>query len=73
MNNSTIGTLRQKKNQILTLWMRNQLSDGSLRDNLISNEDLRTQSARLLDCLFDTLTDDALTTPDVSRSGCICR
>ncbi len=65
MNNSTIGTLRQKKNQILTLWMRNQLSDGSLRDDLVSNEDLRTQSAELLDCLFDTLTDDTLTTPDV--------
>ena len=45
--------------------MRNQLSDGSLRDDLMSNGDLRTQSAELLDCLFDTLTDDTLTTPDV--------
>ena len=64
MNNPIIGTLRQKKNQILTLWMRNQLADGSLRDDLMSNDDLRTQSAEILDCLFDTVTDDTLATPD---------
>jgi len=64
MNDSTVGTLRQKKNQILTLWMRNQLADGSLRDDLMSNDDLRAQSVELLDCLFDTLTDDTLTMTD---------
>ena len=64
MNNPIIGTLRQKKSQILTLWMRNQLADGSLRDDLMSNDDLRAQSVEILDCLFDTVTDDTLTTPD---------
>lgn len=64
MNNSIIAALGQKKNQILTLWMRNQLADGSLRDDLMSNDDLRTQSSELLDCFFDTVTDDTLTTPD---------
>ncbi|MBC3787620.1 STAS domain-containing protein [Spirosoma utsteinense] len=64
MSKSIIGTLSQKKNQILTLWMRNQLSDGGLRDDLMNNEDLRQQSAELLDCLFDTVTDDTLTAPD---------
>lgn len=64
MNNSITGTLRQKKNQILFLWMRNQLADGGLRDDLMSNDDLRTQSAEFLNCLFDTVTDDALATPD---------
>ncbi|GAB3642980.1 STAS domain-containing protein [Spirosoma arcticum] len=64
MANSITGTLRQKKDQILTLWMRNQLADGSLRDDLMSNDDLRVQSAEFLDCLFDTITDDTLSTPD---------
>lgn len=64
MNNSIVSTLRQKKNQLLTLWMRNQLADGSLRDDLMSNDDLRAQSAEFLDILFDTLTDDTLDTPD---------
>ena len=64
INDSITGTLRQKKNQILSLWMRNQLADGSLRDDLMSNDDLRTQSVEFLDCLFDTLTDDTLDTPD---------
>ena len=64
MANSITGTLRQKKDQILTLWMRNQLADGNLRDDLMSNDDLRAQSAELLDCLFDTITDDTLSTPD---------
>jgi rsbT co-antagonist protein RsbR len=69
MSNSTIGILRQKKNQILTLWMRNQLADGNLRDDLMSNDDLRAQSVELLDCLFDTVTDDTLTTPDAPSLG----
>ena len=64
INDSITGTLRQKKNQILSLWMRNQLADGSLRDDLMSNDDLRTQSVEFLDCLFDTLTDDTMATPD---------
>lgn len=34
--------------------MRNQLADGSLRDDLMSNDDLRAQSVEILDCFFDT-------------------
>jgi rsbT co-antagonist protein RsbR len=64
MDQSLISTLRQKKNQILTLWMRNQLADGGLRDDLMSNEDLRAQSSEILDCLFDTVTDETLTSID---------
>lgn len=64
MDQALIGTLRQKKNQVLTLWMRNQLADGGLRDDLMSNEDLRSQSSDILDCLFDTVTDETLTQPD---------
>ncbi len=60
MNDSTVVTLRQKKGQILTLWMKNQLADGGLRDDLMSNEELRMQSDNLLDTLFSVLTDDNL-------------
>ncbi len=66
MNAPTVVTLRQKKEQILTLWMKNQLADGSLRDDLLSNDDLRAQSDELLDTLFGVLTDANLTD---SRSG----
>jgi len=38
----------KKKNQILENWMQFQLQDASLREDLISNDDLRAQSDELL-------------------------
>lgn len=43
--------LQKKKKQLLEQWMNNQLADESLREDLMSNEDLRTQSIELLDAL----------------------
>lgn len=63
MNDSTVVTLRQKKGQILSLWMKNQLADGNLRDDLMSNDDLRAQSDDLLDTLLGVLTDANLSQP----------
>lgn len=40
--------LSKKKNQILETWMKNQLEDVTLREDLISNEELRKQSDELL-------------------------
>jgi rsbT co-antagonist protein RsbR len=40
--------LTQKKKQLLDSWMKNQLVDSSLREDLISNEELRKQSDILL-------------------------
>ncbi|GAB3510094.1 STAS domain-containing protein [Spirosoma knui] len=60
MSDSLVGILRQKKKQILTLWMKNQLADSGLRDDLMSNDDLRTQSEELLDTLLEVLTDESL-------------
>lgn len=40
--------LAKKKKQILETWMKFQLEDASLREDLISNEELRTQSDELL-------------------------
>lgn len=43
--------LQKKKKQLLEQWMNNQLADESLREDLMSNEELRTQSIELLDAL----------------------
>jgi rsbT co-antagonist protein RsbR len=44
--------LQRKKKFILEEWMKNQLSDESLREDLMSNEDLREQSEELLEGLL---------------------
>ncbi|RXK82805.1 STAS domain-containing protein [Filimonas effusa] len=43
--------LQKQKNQILEIWMNKQLADISLREDLLSNEDLREQSTELLDAV----------------------
>jgi rsbT co-antagonist protein RsbR len=52
--------LQKKKKQIMEDWMTNQLSDAGLRDDLMSNEDLREQSDELLDTFLKVLTDKNL-------------
>ena len=47
--------LQRKKKFILEEWMKNQLSDESLREDLMTNEDLREQSEELLDGLLKAL------------------
>lgn len=49
--------LQKKRKQILERWMNNQLTDDSLRDDLMSNEELRGQSEELLDILVKTIND----------------
>jgi len=52
--------LQKKKKQLLELWMKNQLADASLREDLMSNEDLREQSEELVNAIILRLTDDNL-------------
>lgn len=52
---NTSQLLQKKKKNILELWMKNQLSDEGLRDDLISNEELRSQSEELIDALVGNL------------------
>ena len=52
--------LQKKKKQIMEDWMTNQLSDAGLRDDLMSNEDLREQSDELLDTFLKVLTEKNL-------------
>jgi rsbT co-antagonist protein RsbR len=49
--------LQKKKKTILELWMKNQLADEALREDLISNEELRGQSEELITALVTNLDD----------------
>lgn len=52
--------LQKRKKQILEDWMNAQLSDEGLREDLMTNEELREQSNELLDALVASLTDSNL-------------
>lgn len=54
---NTKQLLQKKKKNILELWMKNQLADEGLREDLISNDELRSQSEELIDALVGNLTD----------------
>jgi rsbT co-antagonist protein RsbR len=66
MQNESVKVLQKKKKMILEQWMKNQLSDASLREDLISNEDLRIQSEELLDAFIGSLSDDNIDEPSSS-------
>lgn len=54
---SNIPKLLQKKRKIIIeLWIKNQLSESGLREDLISNEEIRQQSEELVDSFVNSLT-----------------
>lgn len=55
MANSTAQLLQKKKKQVLEAWMQNQITDAGLRDDLMSNDELRRQSVELLDELVKAM------------------
>lgn len=58
--------LKKNKGAILELWMSNQLADSGLRDDLISNEELRTESEELVNVLVNSLNEENITQPESS-------
>jgi rsbT co-antagonist protein RsbR len=46
---------QKKKQQILETWIKNQLANDALREDLISNEEARNQSEELLNALLNKL------------------
>jgi rsbT co-antagonist protein RsbR len=50
--------LRKKQKQIIDLWMQNQLSEAGLREDLMSNDDLREQSEELVTAILKQLGKD---------------
>ncbi|MCC9166377.1 STAS domain-containing protein [Pontibacter harenae] len=53
--NTTAQILQKKKNTILETWMQHQLSDATLRDDLMTNDELLKQSEELLGSLLKAL------------------
>lgn len=51
--------LQKKKKTILEYWMNNQLADETLREDLISNTELREQSEELVNALVGNLKEGA--------------
>jgi rsbT co-antagonist protein RsbR len=55
--------LQRKKKQIIETWMKNQLADETLREDLMSNEELREQSEELIDALLKAVNEKNLSNP----------
>src|SRR5687768_6779880 len=49
--------LKKKKKQLLETWIQLQMEDQGLREDLLSNEDLRVQSDELITSLLEILDD----------------
>jgi rsbT co-antagonist protein RsbR len=58
MKNEAVKVFQRKRKQILEQWMKFQLADEGLREDLISNEDLRAQSEEFLNSFIDTINDE---------------
>jgi rsbT co-antagonist protein RsbR len=66
MKNEAVKVLQKKRKQVLESWIKLQLSDDSLREDLISNEELRGQSEELVNVFIDSLKDDNIDDPKSS-------
>src|SRR5690349_20776331 len=63
MKNQAITILKKKKKNILENWIRFQLGDESLREDLMSNDELRSQSEELVNAFVDSLSDANIDNP----------
>jgi rsbT co-antagonist protein RsbR len=50
-------TLQKKKKLLLETWMQKQLADATLREDLMSNDELRIQSEELVDALLKAISE----------------
>jgi len=55
--------LKKKKEEIFESWLNNQLLDESLREDLISNEEMREQGNALLDALLNAISNTNIADP----------
>lgn len=53
--------LQKKKKNIIDLWMKNQLTEDGLREDLMSNEELRAQSDELVTVILENINSGNLT------------
>ncbi|GAB3316866.1 STAS domain-containing protein [Larkinella ripae] len=64
MNITAVKALQKKKQQVLELWMKNQLDDAGLREDLMTNDELQVQSDELLDVILKSLNETNITQPE---------
>lgn len=67
MKNEAVKIFQKRKKIILETWIKYQLTDETLREDLISNEDLRMQSDDLLNSFVANLSDQNI--DDVKSPG----
>ena len=70
MKSNTSQLLQKKKKQIFETWMEQQLKNDALREDLMSNEDLRSQSDELLVAVIDAMKSDGnfnINSPDFDK------
>lgn len=71
MKNEAIKIFQKKKKTILESWIKFQLQDETLREDLMTNEELRTQSDELLNAIVTHLTDEKFDNPISADLGVI--
>lgn len=59
-HNEAITILQKHKKAVSEQWLNTMLADPTLRDDLMSNDDLRGQSEELLQSLIDSLNDRSI-------------
>lgn len=64
MKNEAIRVFQKKKKNILESWIKYQLADETLREDLMSNDELRSQSDELLNLIVTNLSDESLLNPE---------
>lgn len=63
MKNEAIKILQRKKKNVFETWIKFQISDEGLREDLMSNEELRSQSEELINMLIDNFSDANIDDP----------
>jgi rsbT co-antagonist protein RsbR len=66
MKNEAIKVLQKRKKNVQETWMKYQLGDESMREDLMTNDDLRRQSEELLDTFVNSLDDGNIDDPQSS-------
>ena len=60
VQNDAIRVLQKQRKNVLEQWLNNLLADPNLREDLMSNDDLKSQSEELLDLFIDALNDESI-------------
>ena len=63
MKNESIKIFQKKKSVVLEKWIKLQMEDEGMREDLIGNDDLRIQSEELLSSVISSLSDSNIENP----------